>query len=327
MTATSSGEGTVVDEGGSTNRPASLRSFLAQFYRIWITERPSQFAAMLAYYALFSFVPMIYIALTVAGIFINELRAASQLYTRVGEALGPEASQLLEEAVNSLAERTTGGTTLTTAISFVALLFTASLLFFQLQHALNTIWKVPPPPRGETRSYILNRLLAFVLVIGLGLLVVAATFANVLITALGSWIDLGGTLPITTVLSVIALTTIMLALLYKVLPNAQVAWRDVLVGSLVTAVLLTLGGYLLGLYLGSSKFSSALEAAGAVTVFLMAFYFIGQIFVFGAVFTRVYATIYGSKILPRGVAGTPEEPPGKDGGQAPVGQGRMDGGK
>ena len=172
------------------SQEASVRSFLAQFYRIWITERPSQFAAMLAYYALFSFVPVIYIALTVAGIFIDELRAASQLYTRVGEALGPEASQLLEDAVNSLAERTTGGATLSTVIGFVALLFTASLLFFQLQHALNTIWQVPPPQRGETRSYILNRLLAFVMVIGLGMLLVVGAFVTVVITALRSWIDL-----------------------------------------------------------------------------------------------------------------------------------------
>jgi membrane protein len=282
---------------------------------------------MLAYYAIFSFVPVIYITLTVAGIFVDELQSAGQLYTRVGEALGPEAAQLLEDAVNSLAERTTDGTTLTNVIGFVALLFTASLLFFQLQHALNTIWKVPPPQRGETRSYILNRLLAFVMVIGLGLLLVVASFVNVVMAGLSSRIDLGSTLPVASVLSVIVVLACMLALMYKVLPNAQVAWRDVLVGSLLAAVLLTLGGYLLGLYFGASQFSSALDAAGGVAVFLMTFYFVGQIIVFGAVFTRVYASVYGSKIVPRGDVGAAEEPPGKDGGQAPVGQGRMDGGK
>ena len=172
------------------DRTDSGQSFLAQFYRIWITERPSQFAAMLAYYAIFSFVPVIYITLTVAGIFVDELQSAGQLYTRVGEALGPEAAQLLEDAVNSLAKRTTDGTTLTNVIGFVALLFTASLLFFQLQHALNTIWQVPPPQRGETRSYILHRLLAFVMVIGLGMLLVVGAFVTVVITALRSWIDL-----------------------------------------------------------------------------------------------------------------------------------------
>jgi membrane protein len=293
------------------NQPASNQSFLAQFYRIWITERPSQFAAMLAYYALFSFVPVIYIALSVAGIFIDELRAASQLYTRVGEALGPEASQLLQDALNSLAERTAGGTTLTSAIGFVALLFTASLLFFQLQHALNTIWRLPPPQRGETRAYILNRLLAFVIVIGLGLLLVLVSVANVVITGLGSRIGLGGSLPVATVLAVIILLTLVLALMYKVLPNAIVAWRDVLVGSLVAAVLLTLGSYLLGLYMGASRFGSALEAAGAVAVFLMTFYFIGQIVVLGAVITRVYASVRGRPILPRG------EPPADGAGQSP----------
>ena len=98
------------------------------------------------------------------------------------------------------------------------------------------------------------------------------------------------------------------------LPNAEVAWRDVWVGSVVTAVLLSLGGYLLGLYLGVSTFSSALEAAGAVAVFLMAFYFMGQIFVVGAVFTRVYASMYGSGILPHGDEGIREESVGKDDG-------------
>jgi membrane protein len=130
---------------------------------------------------------------------------------------------------------------------------------------------------------------------------------------LSTWIDLGSTLPVTSVLSVIVLLTCMLALMYKVLPNAQIAWRDVLAGSLLAAVLLTLGSYLLGLYFGASQFSSALDVAGGVAVFLMTFYFIGQIIVLGAVFTRVYASVYGSKILPRGVAGTAEERPGKDG--------------
>ena len=296
------------------SRPASARSFLAQFYQIWITERPTQFAAALAYYAIFSFVPVVYIALTVAGLFVDELRAATQLYDRIEAAMGTQTALQLQEAVNSLAERTTGGNALTTVIGFVALLFTASLMFFQLQHALNTIWRVPPPQRGETRAYITNRLLAFVMVIGLGLVLVVAALGNVAITALRSWIDLGDTLPVTSVLSVIVLATFLLALIYKVLPNAEVAWRDVWVGSVVTAVLLSLGGYLLGLYLGVSTFSSALEAAGAVAVFLMAFYFMGQIFVVGAVFTRVYASMYGSGILPHGDEGIREESVGKDDG-------------
>jgi len=283
-------------------RPASIRSFLAEIYHIWITERPTQFAAALAYYAIFSFVPVIYVAISVAGIFIDELNAISNLYERIANTLGPEASQTVEQAVNNLAETTTSGSTLTTVIGFVVLLFTASLIFFQLQHILNTLWKVPPPERGGTRAYIRNRLLAFVMVIGLGLLLVAATLVNIVISALSSWINLDITLPFTTAVVVVALVTLMLALLYKVLPNAQVAWRDVWIGSLVTAVLITIGSYLFGLYLGASRLNSALDAAGTVAVFLMTFFFIGQIFVFGAVFIRVYASMYGSKIRPREAA-------------------------
>ena len=277
----------------------SNRSFLKQFYHIWVTERPSQFAAMLAYYGLFSVVPLFYIVLKVAGVFIDELRAASQLYTWVGENLGPESSQLLQDQMNRLAERSAGGMTVEAVIGVAAMLVTASLLFYQLQHALNTIWKVPPPQRGATRFLILNRLLAFIMVIGLGLLLVVVTFANTVIAGIRSWIGLGSTLPFPSLLPSILLLTFMLAVLYKFLPNAKVAWRDVLVGSLVAAVLLTLAGSLLGLYLSASRLNSASGAAGAVAMFLTTFYFIGLIIVVGAVVIRVYASLHGRKIVPR----------------------------
>jgi membrane protein len=265
---------------------------------------------MLAYYALFSFVPVIYIVLAVAGIFIDELRAASQLYVWVGETLGPESSQLLQDQMNRVAARSTGEMTVETVIGFAVLLGTASLLFYQLQHALNTIWKVPPPQRGATRFLILNRLLAFIMVIGLGLLLVVVTFGNTLVTGLRSWIGLSSTLPFASLLSSILLLTFMLAVLYKFLPNAKVAWRDVLVGSLVAAVLLTLAGSLLGLYLSASRLNSASGAAGAVAMFLTTFYFIGLIIVVGAVVIRVYASVHGRKIVPR-VEPPPEQSPEK----------------
>jgi membrane protein len=138
------------------------------------------------------------------------------------------------------------------------------------------------------------------MVIGLGLLLVVVTLANTVVAGLRSWIGLSSTLPFASLLSSILLLTFVLAVLYKSLPNAQVAWRDVLVGSLVAAALLTLAGSLLGLYLGASRLNSASGAAGAVAMFLTTFYFIGLIIVVGAVFIRVYASVYGSKILPRG---------------------------
>jgi membrane protein len=278
---------------------APVRTFLQEFYHIWLTERPGQFAASLAYYALFSFVPATYIAITIAGIFVNEVQLTERILAQVANTLGPDAALALQGAVANVAENAGGSTALASVIGFIALLFAASLMFFQLQFALNTIWKVPPATRGETADYVRNRLLAFVMVFAAGLLLVLVSIVSVLLSFLSSFFQRDITLPFSGFATFVLLGTLCLALIYKILPSARIAWRDVWVGSAVTALLIGIGGSLLGVYLGLSNFDSALGAAGAVAVFLIAFYFVGQIFVFGAVFTRVYASIFGSKIVPR----------------------------
>ena len=287
-------------------------AFARDIYRIWMSERPSQFAASLAYYGIFAFVPIIYVGLTLAGIFIDEITAADQFYARVADTMGNEAAKLLEDALNTLSESSREGTVLTSLISFLALFSAASLMFFQLQHTLNTIWKVPPPKRGETRAYVKKRLLAFVMVLGVGLFLIAATLVNLAVAAFNSHLGLDIVGASITSLSHMALTAGALALIYKLLPDARITWRDVLVGSVVTAFLVTLGVNLLGIYLGASNVTSALDAAGAVTVFLLTFYFVGQIFVFGAVFTRVWAATSGSEIVPSNGAHTTDEMPADD---------------
>jgi hypothetical protein len=157
---------------------SKLVAFGKEIYGIWISERPTQFAAALAYYAIFSFVPVIYIAFTITELVIERLSVEQQFYAQIANVLGAEIAQALQDAVTSLAQRTAGDTTLTTVIGFVALAFTASLAFFQLQHALNTIWKVPPPRRGQTRAYVLNRLLALAMVLGVALLLIVAAVAS-----------------------------------------------------------------------------------------------------------------------------------------------------
>jgi membrane protein len=275
-----------------------LLAFVKEIYRIWITERPAQFAAALAYYSLFSFVPVIYVAYAVADLLLGRLSTAEMLYAEVSNLFGEQVAQALQEAMIALAEKTAGGTTLTSLIGFVVLVFAASMVFFQLQHALNTIWQVPPPSRDETRAYVKNRLLALVMVLGVGLLVMAATVVGMVVSFVTSRLGLGGPLPVFSLVAFTGLVALAFALVFKLLPNAKVAWRDVWAGAAVTALLVTIGIYVVQLYLSASRLSSALDAAGSAAVFLMGFYFFGQIVVFGAVFTRVYASMFGSKILP-----------------------------
>jgi membrane protein len=282
--------------GGSQSKLAALTK---DTYGIWINERPTQYAAALAYYAIFSLVPVIYIAFTITELVVARLSVAEQFYTWVANLLGPEIAQALQEAVTALAQRTTGSTTLTTLIGFVALAFTASLTFFQLQHTLNTIFRVPPPRRGQTRAYVLNRLLAFAMVLGVVLLLIVAAVANFLVSLVNARVQWGGFVPAANFLVLAGLAAMTFALIYRVLPNAKVAWRHVWVGAGIAALLLAAGLSLVKLFLSTAQLSSALEAAGATAVFLMAFYYLGQIFVLGAVVIRVLASMSGDMIVPR----------------------------
>jgi len=133
--------------------------------------------------------------------------------------------------------------------------------------------------------------------IGVGLLLVLATLVNVLLAWLGSFIPIERSVPISNFIALVGLVTLSFALIYKVLPDVDIAWRDVWIGAAVTALLVILGGLLVGLYLGSGRIGSALEAAGTFAVILIGIYYIAQIFLFGAVFTRVYASMFGSQAV------------------------------
>jgi len=247
---------------------------------------------------MFAFAPVIFIALTVAGLFIDEPATASQLFVQFEDTLGPETAQFIQDIVVNASQRASDGTALTSLISFGVLFYAASGLFIQLQYALNVIWEVPPASHGGIIASIKDRLLAFVMAIGVGLLLVLATVVSIVISVLTSFFDWGSHVPITNFVSMVGLATISFALIYKVLPDVEIAWRDVWIGAAVTALLVNIGGWLVGFYLTYSNIGSAFEAAGALAVLLIAFYYTAQIFLFGAVFTKVYASRFGSKIVP-----------------------------
>ena len=275
------------------------RKFLRELYTIWIAEQPFHHAPGLAYYAIFSFVPVIYIAISMAGIFFDEVSAQNELILRVTETLGEEAATLLQESLLRLNESLQGGSQVFSVIALIALILTASLMFFQLQYVLNTIWKVPPPRRDGTRVFFQGRILAFLMVLGVGALFIIVVIAQFILSWLGARIPLNISIPFGSALFFLLLGTLSFALVFKVLPNADITWRDVWVGAFVTAVLFVIGVNLILAYLGNGNFTSPQEAAGAVLVLLLAFYFLSTILIFGAVFTRVFASMYGSKIVPQ----------------------------
>ena len=276
------------------NDKPTIITLIKEIYNSWITDRPSRLAAGLAYYGMFSLAPITYIALTIAGFFLDEMAVADRLYTVLNNIMGPEAAAFIQETVLSLEQSTSGGTFITSLISFIALLLAASGVFFNLQTSLNTIWHVPPPERGGTLAFMKDRLVSFVMVIGVGVLLVVAATVVVFLNFLGSFITIEFTTPLINVATFSALAIVSIGLIYKILPDVKIAWRDVWLGAAVTTLLLIVGGFIFAWYLSSSRANSAFEAAGTVAVILIGINVMAQIFLFGAVFTRAYAHTFGS---------------------------------
>jgi membrane protein len=276
----------------SKSRP--VIDFGKEVYHVWITERPSTLAAALAYYGMFSLAPLIYVAFSVAGIVLDEASVANQFFDRLEFVMGAETAQFVQDAVYNLQQTSTGGSYLWSIISFLALLFAASGMFFQLQYALNTVWNVPAPERGETKNFIRQRLFSFLMVIGVGLLLIIMAVASLLMSWITSLLNIDAPGMGYTLLAFLAVATVSFALIYKILPNISISWKDVLIGAAVTAVMITIGGLIIGFYLSRSSASSALQAAGSVAVVLLGIRYMAQIFLVGAVFTRVYAHMFGS---------------------------------
>jgi membrane protein len=281
------------------NKPAMLKQFIKEVYKIWASERPNQLAAALAYYSMFSFAPIIFIAISMVGLFIGEIDSADQFFQRLEDIFGAEISGLVQESVMALSNNPSGSSVLVSLISFLALLFAASGLFFQLQYTLNTIWRVPSPQKGQTTSFIRKRLFSFLIVIGFGLLGVLAIFANLFLTWLGSTVQnllgIDSSQILAAKVAAPVLIALIIALFYKILPETKVAWRDVWLGSVIATSLIVVAVMLVGLFFKYSSLSSALQASGAFTVLLTGFYYVAQIFLLGAVCCRVYGELYGSK--------------------------------
>lgn len=284
------------------NRMRSIRSFGKEIYRTYIVDQPNHFAASLSYYSLFSLIPIIYVATFLAGFFIDSEVATQRILDEVGAVLGIDVANLLLYMLERISLHPSDSSILEWIVSFFPMLFGASLFFFKLQYALNTIWRIPPSPKSQTKAFLLNRIFSLFMVVFLGILMVIITLSNLFIHFAESLFQLDLSLPFLNfgTKSIIGIASI--ALLFKVLPEAFINWRDAFIGASVTVLLLSAGAKGLGWYVSNWKVGSPFEAAGSVAVLLIAIYLLSQFFIFGAVFTRVFAEHYGGGLQPRQAA-------------------------
>jgi membrane protein len=279
-----------------------LRMLKAALGAWWNDQAPSKGAA-LAYYALFSIAPLLFLIITIAGMFFGTDAVRGVVVEQLSSLMGPNGAEAIEEMLAHVSELRTGRWA--AALSIAVLLFGASSVFGQLQTALDTLWRVPQEEKAkEKRSelwvFVKARLLSFGMVLALAFIVTVSLLLSAALSALGKWWGalFGQWEPIAHALD-LALSfgalTVVFAAIYKLMPRARIEWRDVWVGALVTALLFTIGKFLIGLYLGKSDIGSSFGAFGSLVIVMVWVYYSAQIFLLGAEFTWVYAHESGSR--------------------------------
>ena len=279
----------------------NLYSLTKRTIENWQEDKASRLAAALALYAILSIPPMLVLAVGIAGQFAGEAAAQQTILSQVERVMGPQAGEVIHTILEAASQPE--GLSLATAVSLAVLFFSASGFFVQLQDALNTIWEVMPDPEQGFMVTIKKRAISFVMVLGLGLLLVVLLVANSLVSMLDQFLseELPFSITWARLLNygiLFLLVTGLIALVFKTIPDVKIAWRDVLVGSAVTAVLFALGVLGISLYMRYSNPTSSYGAAGSLIILLLWVYYSAQIIFLGAEFTQVYANRYGHHIQP-----------------------------
>jgi membrane protein len=278
--------------------------------KFWEDHGP-RLGAALAYYTALSLSPLLVVVVTAAGLAFGAEAARGEIVEQFRDTIGTEAATFIEQLVVKSRSQTHG--VIATVIALGVLLFGASGVFSNLQSALNTIWKVPGrTPEGGFLSAVKEQLLSFSLVCGSAFLLLVSLVVTALLAGVNNRIAgwLPGTQELAQVLNFalnFVLTTALFAMMFKWLPETRLAWRDVLIGAVVTAGLFSVGRFLIGLYLGRAAVGSTYGAAGAFVVLLVWVYYSTWIMLFGAELTFIYAQRFGSGV--RTAEGRLVEPP------------------
>lgn len=279
----------------------SVWGLLKETYSDWSEDRAPRLAAALAYYAVFAIAPLLIIVIVIAGLFFGEAEVRQSIVSQLGGLIGQNGGQALDALIEGARKPAAG--VIASVIGVVTLLIAASGLFGQLQDALNTIWEVQPKPNQGIWGTIRSRFLSFSMVLGIGFLLLVSLVVSAALSALGTMVvgdQYGETLLWKGVNFVVSfgVTTLLFAMIFKILPDVKIDWSDVWIGALATAALFTLGRFLISLYLGQAAPESSYGAAGSLIAILIWVYYSAQILFMGAEFTQVYARSYGSQIEP-----------------------------
>ncbi len=284
-----------------------MRSFttawqlLRDAYDEWSEDKAPRLGAALAYYTSLSIAPLLLVVIGIAGLVFGEQAARGEVVGQLRSLLGDDGAKAVQDVLAHTQQ--TGSGVVASVVGVVTLLAGASGVFGQLQDALNTVWEVEPKPGRGIKGFIRDRFFSLTMVLGTGFLLLVSLVLSAAVAAAG-----GGLRALSPAFEAVgevlvavvsfAVTTILFALIFKVLPDAKIDWRDVWFGAVSTAVLFVIGKLAIGLYLGHASVGSAYGAAGSFVVLLIWVYYSAQILLFGAELTQAYARHRGAKVRP-----------------------------
>lgn len=278
---------------------------LKKAFEEWSKDKAPRLGAALAYYTAFSLAPLLVVVIAITGLVFGQTAARSSVLDQVSAVVGERSTAALEDMLDYASQPKNG--IVATLVGIVTLLLGAGGVFGQLQDALNTVWGVEPKPGLGWMQTIRIRFLSLVAVVGSGFLLLVSLVVSAWISAAGEAIYslMPGPEVLLQILNFVVsfgVITLLFALIFKVLPDVILEWRDVWVGAAVTAFLFSIGKLLLGLYLGKSDVASSFGTAGSFVLILIWVYYSAQILLYGAEFTAVYSNAYGSRVRPADTA-------------------------
>jgi membrane protein len=274
---------------------------LTETFTAWSDDKVPRHGAALAYYTVLSLVPLLVVIIAIIGLIFGRAAAQEQILEQIAALIGPQSAETIKDMIQRASQPSTG--IVATIVAAATLLFAASGVFAQLQDSLNAIWGVTPKEGRGLWGLLRDRFISLAALLGTGFLLLVSLVLSAGLAAFGKWFS--GWLPapelvlqgLEVTVSFIVITGLF-ALIFKILPDARIAWSDVWVGAALTALFFTMGKFAIGIYLGKSDVGSAYGAAGSLVILLVWVYYSAQILMFGAEFTQVYANRLGSHIVP-----------------------------
>jgi membrane protein len=275
-------------------------------------DKVTKLSASLAYYTVFSLAPLLIIIIAICGLVFGREAVQGSIDNQIQGFIGADAAKQMQEMIKSAA--ISGKGVIATVIGVVALLIGATSIFAEIQDSINSIWGLKPKPKVGILKTLKNRLLSFGLIGSLGFLLLVSLAATTLVEGIGD--RLKASLPNVTVVVfyivnlvlTLSVTTTLFAVIFKVLPDAKIKWKDILPGAIATSLLFLIGKFAISLYIGKSEVGSTYGAAGSLAVILIWIYYSSIILYFGAEFTKSYAFNKGAKIIPNHYAEWNKEP-------------------